>query len=520
MFLHYFARRIISTYLFVAGLLLLYKKRVHVFAASEVCPGDVMPKLPTYTTEDVQNHNSIPNRIWVTYKNGVYDITDYTTQHPGGNKILLAAGSSIEPFWELYASHQVSEVHDILEGFRIGNYKCTDTAKQSDKAGPYAKDPTRHPALKPSSEKPFNGEPPPNLLVDNFITPNEFFFVRNHMPVPNVDLKTYSLEVLSVSSKGRINLSLADLKSKYDKITITATLQCAGNRRSEMSAIKTVKGLFWGKSAISNATWGGVRLSDVLKTAGISLQNANCKHIVFEGMDKGPEGAPYGASVPIDLALLLEHDILLAYEMNGRDIPADHGYPLRVIIPGVVGARQVKWLNKIYLSDEESSCHWQQNDYKGFSPSVDWHNVDFTQSVAIQQLPVQSAICEPENGETLESDSEEVTIRGYAWSGGGRAIVRVDVSADQGKTWHVAELQSPKQSLYRTWAWTLWETTIPLPADRQGQSVELICKAVDSSYNVQPDNVDGIWNLRGVLSNAWHRVTVNAPKGEQVSVNT
>lgn len=128
----------------------------------------------------------------------------------------------------------------------------------------------------------------------------------------------------------------------------------------------------------------------------------------------------------------------------------------------------------------------------------------------IYELPVQSVICEPEAGSVLEDD-EEVTIKGYAWSGGGRGIVRVDLSADGGKTWHSAELSPTEQPLYKTYAWTFWEGTIPLPKDHKGE-VEIVCKAADTAYNVQPDNVEGIWNLRGVLSNAWHRVPVKVPK--------
>lgn len=128
----------------------------------------------------------------------------------------------------------------------------------------------------------------------------------------------------------------------------------------------------------------------------------------------------------------------------------------------------------------------------------------------IYELPVQSVICEPEAGSVLEDD-EEVTVKGYAWSGGGRGIVRVDLSADGGKTWHSAELSPTEQPLYKTYAWTFWEGTIPLPKDHKGE-VEIVCKAADTAYNVQPDNVEGIWNLRGVLSNAWHRVPVKVPK--------
>jgi DMSO/TMAO reductase YedYZ molybdopterin-dependent catalytic subunit len=112
----------------------------------------------------------------------------------------------------------------------------------------------------------------------------------------------------------------------------------------------------------------------VLKHAGIDIDKVDCKHVQFDGFDKDPAGAPYGASIPIEMARMLKRDIIVAYEMNGQDIPRDHGDPVRIIIPGIVGARQVKWLTTIKLSQEESSCHWQQNDYKGFHSSIDWHN--------------------------------------------------------------------------------------------------------------------------------------------------
>ena len=277
-----------------------------------------------------------------------------------------------------------------------------------------------------------------------------------------------------------------------------------------MVKLKSVKGLNWEGAAIGNAEWSGVSLNDLLKYSGFDIENTSKKHLLFEGMDKGPEGSVYGASIPIELARMLKDDIIVAYEMNGADIPRDHGYPVRIIIPGVLGARQVKWLNKIYFSDEESECHWQRRDYKGFNSSIDWHNVDFDSAVSISQLPVVSAICDPAEGSELEPGADEVTLRGYAWSGGGRAIIRVDVSADGGKTWHNAEIQPNGQSPFRAYAWSLWEATVPIPEGTKGK-VELVCKAVDISYNVQPDSVEGIWNLRGVLNNAWHRVNVHVP---------
>lgn len=340
--------------------------------------------------------------------------------------------------------------------------------------------------------------------------------------MPRVDLASYQLHVEGLPG-GVLTLSLHDLKTKFPKHTITATLQCAGNRRSEMNKVKQVKGLNWGIAAISNATWGGAKLRDVLLAAGYSPDVAKWAcHVQFEGLDKDVTGTTYGASIPLNKAVSEEGDVLLAYEMNGEDLPADHGYPVRVVVPGTVGARNVKWLGKIIVSAEESSSHWQQNDYKGFSPGTDWDTVDFKSAPAIQELPIQSAITQPADGAVVDRSAEEVTVKGYAWSGGGREVVRVDVSLDGGKTWHVAQLTSsekgqappPSPPPGRAWAWKLWELTAPLPP--KIQEMEIVCKAVDNSYNMQPDSVPPIWNLRGVLSNAWHRVKVKIREDEEV----
>lgn len=495
-----------------SGLAIYFKsnKKKFVLASAGIEAGAIKDGLPTYTIADVSKHNKKENRIWITYKNGVYDITDYVSQHPGGNKILLGAGKDIGPFWDMYGAHKQTEIYELLEKYRIGNITEVAEKKESSKDDPYANDPKRHPALIPSSEKPYNAEPPVSLLIQDFLTPNDLFFVRNHLPVPTVDIKSYKLDISTEGKSKSKTLTLDVLKKKFPSKTVSTTIQCAGNRRSDMVKIKPVKGLNWGIAAISTAEWTGPTLYDVLRYCGIDLDTVDCEHIQFEGMDTGPDGTTYGASIPIEIARMLKHDIILAYKMNGEDIPQDHGYPVRIIIPGIVGARQVKWLNKIIVSKDESMSHWQRRDYKGFNSSIDWHNVDFDKSEAIQFLPVQSAICEPEDGQMLD-DNEEVTVKGYAWSGGGRGINRVDVSADGGKTWVSAELEPNGQTHYKSWAWTFWEVTVPIPKNHKGK-LELICKACDAQYNVQPDSVEGIWNLRGCLSNSWHRIHVQVPK--------
>ncbi|XP_012696563.1 sulfite oxidase, mitochondrial [Clupea harengus] len=473
---------------------------------------------PIYSQDEVTKHKSLNEGVWVTYKGGVYDITTFISMHPGGDKILLAAGGALEPFWSLYAVHGQDHVLEILSEYKVGELSLEDQKKQqknADSSDPYSTDPERHPALNVNSLKPFNAEPPPALLSDNYITPNALFFKRNHLPVPRVDPKTYKLEIEGLPGRA-VSLTLNDLKTRFPKHTVTATLQCAGNRRSEMNAVKQVKGLNWGIAAISNATWSGARLRDVLLHAGFGPEVASkAQHVQFEGLDRDVTGTTYGASIPLGKAVSEVGDVLLAYEMNGEEIPPDHGYPVRVVVPGTVGARNVKWLGKIVISEEESKSHWQQNDYKGFSPSTDWDTVDFKSAPAIQELPIQSAITQPAEGATVDRSMEEVTVRGYAWSGGGREVVRVDVTVDGGKTWHIAQLENsekgqkpaPSPPPGQAWAWKLWEATVPLPAE--AQELEIMCKAVDNSYNTQPDTVGPIWNLRGVLSNAWHRVKVN-----------
>lgn len=225
----------------------------------------------------------------------------------------------------------------------------------------------------------------------------------------------------------------------------------------------------------------------------------------FEGLDADLSGAPYGASIPLSKALDPRGDVLLAYEMNGEALSRDHGYPLRVVVPGVAGCRSVKWVTKIIASEEESRSFWQRNDYKSFSPSVDWDTVDWDSAPAIQNMPVTSDICEPTPGSVIDDD--EVVVKGYAWSGGGNGIIRVDVTVDGGKTWHTADLTKAPQKPGRAWSWALWEVTVPVPKGHKGELV-IAAKATDESYNTQPERPDAVWNLRGCACNVWPNVTV------------
>ena len=469
--------------------------------------GQVIEGLPEFSIAEVAEHKTAQSGVWVMYGDGVYDITGFLELHPGGHdKLMLAAGKSLEPFWEVYSVHEYEEIYSTVEEWRIGNVAQMDRGKnkQIDGGNLYANEPIRSPMLFSIMKTPFLGEAPMTLLANSFLTPNHLFYVRNHFPVPVVDPQEFLLEI-SGDGISTVKLTLDELKSKFTEYTITAALQCAGNRQNDLSKVRPIK-LECQGGFIGNAEWTGVRLRDVLLYAGIKEveEYTPLQHVHLEGLDHDPlTKETYGASIPIHKAMDKRGDCLLAYKMNGEEIPRDHGYPLRAIVPGTVGARNVKWLTRVVASKEEHREVWQQILYKGLPPSADWSNV--STAPAIQEMPVQSIIYSPEEGASLNTNS--VTMSGVAWSGGGRGIIRVDISCDGGKTWQTADLlEGSNQTSRRAWAWTLWTATIQVPSKGE---VELCCKAVDTSYNVQPDTSAPLWNTRGYLSNAWHRILVN-----------
>lgn len=224
-------------------------------------------------------------------------------------------------------------------------------------------------------------------------------------------------------------LSIDDLKEKFEVIEMPVTLMCAGNRRSEFNAqvkdkkvnvrtqplfdIHHFQGLSWGQCAISTARWKGVLLADILEHAGISFKECRAKglmHLRVEGLDAGPDGVGTGASIPLERAFDRSSSVLVAFEMNGEAIPRDHGFPLRLVVPGTVGARNIKWLSRISVSAEESESPTQRRDYKLFGPNVtNVKNIPWEQAPSVQYLPVTSAILEPSTGTRVEP-GETVTL--------------------------------------------------------------------------------------------------------------
>ena len=423
---------------------------------------------------DVKKHGRNSEEKWVVKGTKVYNITEWIPGHPGGEVILRAVGGTIDKYWDIFSIHKKQDVYDILEEYYIGELDPQDLENgkvpQDNVDDPFTTDPKRDPRLKVHSAKPCNAETPEESLR-SYITPPETFYVRNHLWVPAIsDDDDHTLHI-ELQDGTEASYTIADLKSKFEPVTITATLECSGNRRNHMSqGARAAQGLPWGVGGISNAEWTGVRLRDVLAHAGFPVDDwdvDDVKHAQFMGAEA------YGASIPIEKAVSRLGDVLLVYEMGGKPLAPDHGYPLRLLCPGHAAARSVKWLNKIILSEEESQSQWQQRDYKCFGPNQGGQDVDWTTAPAIQEFPVQSAItslrevsCASGGADrnTLQVyglEEDAVEVEGYALSGGGRRIVRVDISADDGKTWHQAEILEDDAKGHKSWAWRRWKWIVP-----------------------------------------------------------
>ncbi|KAK6025121.1 cytochrome b5-like Heme/Steroid binding domain protein, partial [Ostertagia ostertagi] len=275
--------------------------------------------LPVFKKEDVKKHGKGSETIWVTYKTGVYDITEFHKLHPGGDKILLAAGGAVDPYWSLYAQHKTAEVMEILEEYRIGNLdpKDVEATKTVDASNPFSKDPERHPALVVNQQQPFNAETPAELNCGSF----------SHSK--RVDPKKHRLTIDGKGVKRPMKLSVDELKKNYRPVSITSAIQCTGNRRSDMSK-KRKDSL--GRGPLLAMPNGQVfALRDLLILAGVDPNDRSIKHVQLEGADSDSTGQSYGASIPFEKAMSPE--VIIAYSMNGEDIPRDHGAPLRCIIP-------------------------------------------------------------------------------------------------------------------------------------------------------------------------------------------
>lgn len=344
-----------------------------------------------------------------------------------------------------------------------------------------------------STEPPIGG-PPPGLMRQHFITPNELFFIRSHAPTPEISLAEYQLNISGLVQTP-LTLSWADLQN-FSRHTVTATLQCAGNRRDELMAVKPVPSeVPWQADGISTAVWSGVRLREILLAAGMQ---SGAEHIAFIGADEVTRlGKTFGYGSSIELEKALGEEVLLADTMNGEPLPPVHGFPLRVIVPGYIGARSVKWLTHINVQTAPSDNYFQAKAYRLFAPHITPETVQWEAGLPLSEQSLNAVICEPPTNAVLPAG--EVRVSGWAVAGGQRRVARVDVSADGGCTWQTAALCGDE-----AWTWQFWETAFTLP---RGEA-ELVVRAWDTAANTMPEHAASVWNFKGYMNNAWHRVRV------------
>ncbi|NPD69488.1 sulfite oxidase [Lichenicola cladoniae] len=349
------------------------------------------------------------------------------------------------------------------------------------------------------SHEPYNAEPRLDRLRAASITRQSDFYVRSHGNIPQLDGAGHRLKVGGLV-RTPLELTVDNLRTRFTERSVMAVMQCAGNRRADMQGVKPTSGDPWAPGAIGNAVWTGVSLRDVLHAAAAEADPA--LHVAFDACDdvdmQGEGHFKYGVSIPMPKAV--SPDVLLAYAMNGEALAPEHGYPLRVVVPGFAGVRSPKWLSRITVQDAPSDNHMQARDYKLLPADVTEGTVDWDQGVTIYDMPLNSAICEPAANSVL--DAGRTTLRGYAVVTA-RTIVRVDVSIDGGRSWSQAKLEHDAAAL---WSWTFWSITL----DLQEGSHELVVRAWDSAGQTQPAQPDDVWNFKGYLSAAWHRIQVSA----------
>jgi sulfite oxidase len=342
--------------------------------------------------------------------------------------------------------------------------------------------------------EPFNAETGIESL-DDPVTATDAFYVRGHGAVPEIDPEAWRLRVGGLVGR-ELSLSLETLREAFRERTVTATLQCAGNRRARLMAIRDIPGEApWGPGATGTATWTGVALADVLALAAPASSAAD---VGFEGADLCPEADPvqrFGGSIPLDKALRSE--VLLAWAMNGESLAAVHGAPVRVVVPGYIGARSVKWLEQIELRAEPWTGYFQHVAYR-LVPADDTPGPGVGMPLGLVAL--NSEILSPRDQDTVPAGPIEV--RGYAFAGGDRYVARVDVSIDAGTSWAQAELLD---DLGR-WAWRHWRIRVDLAPGWH----EVLVRAWDSSAATQPEDDAALWNPKGYVNNARPRIRVRA----------
>ncbi|KAL3463649.1 Oxidoreductase, molybdopterin-binding domain-containing protein [Aspergillus heterothallicus] len=361
-----------------------------------------------------------------------------------------------------------------------------------------------------SVENPLNREPSVKELVSRFITPGSISYDRNHGPVPHVEACTHIVTVDGLVPSP-LRLTVEELATKFPQHEVCCALECAGNRRHTMrTMLKEVEGIDWGDAAVMNCNWKGPRLRDVLHRAGVKEARPGL-HVAFSSYQvECQEDKWFGGSVELERALSKEADVILALEMNSAPLESNHGYPVRVVLPGIAGARWVKWLDRITVQDHESTNFYQRRDYKVLpEEAVDRSAAEpfWDKTPAMSEVPINSVIGVPEDNETITLlESGKYEVKGYAVPQGSNGpITKVHVSGNGGKDWVDAQIEGPSTDglagdNMKKWCWVLWKADIEIA---KGSGREVVSRAFDAGGNQQAEHSQ--WNLRGVGYNGYGR---------------
>ncbi len=344
------------------------------------------------------------------------------------------------------------------------------------------------------NDRPVNAETPAHLLDDE-VTPTSRHFVRNNgIPPYEVDAATWSLTVDGLVDTPLL-LTIADLKSRFEVVTKRLVIECGGNGRAMFDP--PARGNQWTYGAVGCSEWTGVRLSDVLKAAGVKDTVIYTAH---EGADMHLSGAedkqPISRGMPI--AKAMRGDSLIAFAQNGGDIHPMNGAPLRLVVPGWPGSCSQKWLTRIWLRDvvhdgpKMTGTSYRVPKYP-VAPGTKVPKKDFR---IIEAMPVKSLITHPATG--TAAGQRTFQVRGHAWAGDA-SVQAVDISYDFGATWQRASLDAPAND----GAWQRWRSEVTLP---QAGYYEIWARATDANGTSQPFGIN--WNPKGYLNNSFHRVAV------------
>lgn len=344
-----------------------------------------------------------------------------------------------------------------------------------------------------------NGGVAPHHLAGQFMTPPSMLFTRSHAAPPAAVAEDWPVAITGLVARPW-TFSLAELAAEFPCREVVMTMLCAGLRRDEFLALGPVAGeLPWGGEPIGTSRWQGVALRDILEWCRV---DPAAEHVGFTGGDlveRGGEQFGFGASIP--LAKALDPDVLLATHLDGQPLPPAHGHPVRVVVPGWVGARSVKWLRQVEVRAAPSTNYFQTRAYRLQADPIPDDPRDVSGGRVIEEVILNAFITVPAPGAVLSAGPVEVS----GWAIGPEAAppARVEVSADGGVSWTEARLLTCDER----WSWRLWRIEVHLPPGEH----ELVARAWDAQGGGQPARVSDTRNVKGYMNNAWHRVHVSVP---------